>query len=563
MTTSKPVHESSQDSLPSGKNEPNRMSPWALISISLGITLGVSFVAGIVQWLQEEKTRLLFIGLDGMCFYLAFGFSTFVAIGIGVAYFRPSKRLILMSVALISTAYYGFSSLVKIDGYFGNRTPRYTWVWTPKAEDEIKTYFTSRTTFELPVPAEDLFLPGEGDSPELLGPGRSGKVPHLNLASNWEDRQPELLWRHPVGLGWSGFSIVGNGAVNLEQREEKECVVCYDLQSGRELWCHGENVRFNHEHGDGPRTTPTIHKGRVYSFGATGILTCVDFKTGCLVWKQSSFLDPEKENLMFGMSGSPLVVNDMVIVTPGAGLGASAIAYSIDTGSEAWRCGDDPASYASPVAVSLCDRNQILSFNGAGLRSYSELGRNLWLQPWVTQGDSRVNVAQPIVLAGSDIDQSIGTEDSDSQWAKVLISSGYDKGTALLKITRTGDRWTSEVVWESKQLKSKLSNFVVYDNHAYGLDNGILTCIGLKDGERVWKRGRYGHGKILLVHDKLLIQAESGEIVMVAATPTLHLELAKFEALSSKTWNNHALAGDILVVRNDREAAAIRLPVTD
>ncbi len=105
-----------------------------------------------------------------------------------------------------------------------------------------------------------------------------------------------------------------------------------------------------------------------------------------------------------------------------------------------------------------------------------------------------------------------------------------------------------------------MSNFVVHNDHIYGLDNGILTCLDLRDGQRLWKRGRYGHGQMLVVGDKLLIQAESGEVVLVAATPDAHHELAKFSALSSKTWNNLALAGNILVVRNDREAAAFELP---
>ena len=108
-----------------------------------------------------------------------------------------------------------------------------------------------------------------------------------------------------------------------------------------------------------------------------------------------------------------------------------------------------------------------------------------------------------------------------------------------------------------------MSNFVVFEEHLYGLDNGILTCIDLVDGQRRWKRGRYGHGQMLLVGDKLLIQAESGEVVLVAATSDEHRELGKFNALFSKTWNNLALAGNVLVVRNDREAAAFELPLEE
>jgi len=573
MSHSKDTPDTSLANQPIGgaaKATGKRVSLLKISALALGLWFGASFSIGLYNWAQEERTRLLFIGLDGMCFYLAGQFTAILIGFVAILYFRPSRRLLATIGGVLFVGYFGFSNIVRVDDYFGNRTPRYSWVWTPKVEDNIKTYLTSRKTKDHGIVAEDLFLPTETDFPELLGKGRTARIDHYSFPANWDEHPPQLLWRHPVGLGWSGFAVVGSVAVNLEQRDDQECVVCYDVRNGSELWSHGETLRFNHEHGDGPRTTPSIHKGRVYSFGATGVLTCVDLKTGNLVWKQSVFDDPVTQNLLFGMSGSPLVLNGMVIVTPGAGTGGSAIAYDTDTGSEIWRCGDDPASYSSPVAMNLCGVNQILSFNGAGLRSYSEHGQSLWLQPWVTQGDSRVNVAQPMLLSSDQIDESTGSDAFGNPWAKVLISSGYDKGTALLKITRTDDQritdqwttdqWTTEVIWESKQLKSKLSNFVAYENHAYGFDNGILTCIDLKNGERTWKRGRYGHGKMLLVQDKLLILAETGEVILVKAAPDSHQELAKFEALSSKTWNNIALAGDIIVVRNDREAAAFRLP---
>jgi outer membrane protein assembly factor BamB len=253
------------------------------------------------------------------------------------------------------------------------------------------------------------------------------------------------------------------------------------------------------------------------------------------------------------MSGSPLVLDDQVVVTPGADQGASAISYSLETGNEFWRSGDDRAAYSSPIQSHICGERQVLSFNGAGLGCYATDGTPRWLHPWLTQGESqRVNVAQPVVLPADP------TRMADS--TRVLISSGYDNGTALLEIQRTASEFNVAVVWHSKNLKSKMSNFVVHGQHIYGLDNGILTCLDLNDGQRKWKRGRYGHGQMLLVGDKLLIQAESGEIVLVAASPEEHRELAKFNALSSKTWNNLALAGNTLVVRNDREAAAFELP---
>ena len=525
-----------------------------LILFPIGIGLPLSIAISFVQWLQEEKTKLYFIGLDGMCFYLAIGLFAIAASGLGIIRFRPRKRTLLISAVVVSLVLFGASKLLRIDGYNGDRTPRITWRWKPKTEHNIKAYLTSRTVNERELSIESVFRPTMNDFPEMHGVNRTAKIDCVDLKTNWNTDAPTLLWRHPVGLGWSGFAVVGNAAVTLEQRDEFECVVCYDVRNGIELWCHREGTRFNHEHGDGPRTTPTICDGRVYTMGATGILTCLEFSTGEQHWKQSVFSDPISQNLIFGMSGSPLVVDGLVVVTPGAGVGAAAIAYDMDTGVMVWSSGDDPASYSSPVAATLFGKKQVLSFNGAGLRSYGLDGQALWFQPWVTQGDSRVNVAQPKVIS---------EEALTADRVKVLISSGYDMGTAMLNVSYVDDCWSSEVLWESKLLKSKLSSFVVHENFAYGFDNGILACIDLTNGKRAWKGGRYGHGKMLLVRNKLLIQAESGQIVLVAATPTAHMELSRFEALTSKTWNEMALTGEVLVVRNDCEAAAVRLPVTE
>jgi outer membrane protein assembly factor BamB len=254
------------------------------------------------------------------------------------------------------------------------------------------------------------------------------------------------------------MAIVGGVAVGLEQRSEQECAVCYDLQSGEELWAHGEEARFQSEHGDGPRSTPTIHAGRVYTCGATGIVCCLELATGELLWKRDLFKDTTTKPPYFGFSCSPLVAGEAVIVTPGIQPGGAMIALALDNGDELWRSGDDLTSYASPMQASLCGYSQILSFNGEGLRSYDHLGTPLWFYPWLTQGESRVNVAQPVIVRESDGDAE---EDVAS---RVLISSGYEMGTALLQVACHQGAWSVETLWKSKYLKAKLSNFVCTTN---------------------------------------------------------------------------------------------------
>jgi len=517
--------------------------------------IGLSLFVLFVQSLKDKNTQLLLQGLDGMCYLFAIAIGLFFASGIAMLIFQPRLKTLAIATAILIVGGYSFSKLVRIDSFYGNRTPRLAWRWSPNAEQRNRAFFTSVPLSKSRPSLSDLFRPTPYDFPSFLGIARNARIDNVELIADWEKHPPKPLWRHPVGLGWSSFAVVGGVSVTLEQRDENECVVCYDVRTGVELWCHREATRFMNEHGDGPRTTPAIQNGLVVTMGGTGVLTCLDLSSGILQWRQTVFADPSKQNLIFGMSGSPLVFDDKVFITPGAGQGTSAILYSLSTGDELWRSGDDPTSYASPSKVSLGGIEQLLSFNGEGLRSYGLDGKQLWLHPWVTQGESRVNVAQPVVVQ---LNPDNASSESSSH---VVISSGYDNGTALLKISRLDDKWMTEVVWHSKHLKSKLSNFVEFEKHIFGFDNGILTCLDLTNGNRMWKKGRYGHGQILLVKDKLLIQAESGEVVIVATNPSAHQELARFSALTSKTWNNPTVAGKILVVRNDREAAAFELEV--
>ena len=547
-----PQNDASPDRPFSQTPAPEKCSPWLLLAMPVGVGSALGLVITIVRSLQEVDTRSIYLGLDGMRLPLLLGAILLTVSIILLAWIRPKVKTVVALSAVLVVVGFAFYRTVRIESFYGNMIPRLAWRWSPTAEQQIASYLTSASVSTKKIDGQSsVFSETTHDFLEFLGTNRDAKISGVDLATDWNQHPPKPLWRHPVGLGWSSFAVVGSAAINLEQRGESECVVCYALKTGEELWCHAEPSRFEDEHGDGPRSTPTIHAGKVISMGANGTLTCLELTTGKLLWKRETLPNPEQQNLLWGMSGSPLVVDGHVIVTPGAGEGASAVSYSLETGEEAWRSGDDRAAYSSPVQSQICDERQLLSFNGAGLRAYAMDGTQRWLHPWLTQGESqRVNVAQPVVLPAVANDPT----------TRVLISSGYDNGTALLEIKREGEQFKVAEVWLSKNLKSKMSNFVVHDNYIYGLDNGILTCLDLNDGQRCWKRGRYGHGQMLLVGDKLLIQAESGEVVLVAAKPDTHQELGKFNALFSKTWNNLALAGNVLVVRNDREAAAFELP---
>jgi outer membrane protein assembly factor BamB len=153
-----------------------------------------------------------------------------------------------------------------------------------------------------------------------------------------------------------------------------------------------------------------------------------------------------------------------------------------------------------------------------------------------------VNSAQPIV----------------TDPAHVLVTAGYDHGAALVEVARRDGRFAARTVWENKNLKSRFNSPLLHRGFVYGFDEGIFACIDAATGERRWKGGRYSYGQALLAGDRIIVLTESGELVLVEATPEAHREIARFPAIEGKTWNHPALAGGILLVRNEREMAAFR-----
>jgi outer membrane protein assembly factor BamB len=231
-----------------------------------------------------------------------------------------------------------------------------------------------------------------------------------------------------------------------------------------------------------------------------------------------------------------------VVVSAGGADGRSLVAYDAATGQPSWHAGSDGSSYSSPLLARLAGSEQIVIFNRGSLAGHDpESGALLWEHPWPA---AQPNVAQPLPLP----------ED------RLLASSGYGVGSKLFQLSREQEVTRATLVWESPRLKSKFANLVFHQGSVYGLDDGVLVCLDPATGERRWKAGRYGHGQVLLAGGTLLVQTEGGEIVLVAPDPSGLKELARFQALDGKTWNPPALAGHLLFVRNDREAAAYDLP---
>jgi len=462
---------------------------------------------------------------------------------------RVRTRVRLTGLVVVLVLVVAGTQLVRIKGVTGDLEPLLKWRWAATPDETLP-----RGGLDSPGlgPGPGLVPdppPGAADYPQFLGPNRNGTLEGLGLARDWNVRPPREVWRREVGAGWSSFAVAGGIAVTQEQRGPDEMVVAYRLATGEILWTHSDPERYETTiAGIGPRATPTVADGRVYTLGATGILNALDLATGQRFWTRNIVEDNKTVNPEWGRSGSPLVVDDVVVVSAGGSAGRSLVAYDRGTGERAWSDGDDFCGYSSPYPTTLAGVPQILIFNRGSVVAHDpSTGQVLWSFPWPPE---QPNVAQPLPLPGD----------------RLLVSSGYGIGSKLLRVVRRegedGEpRLDTELIWESPRLKAKFTNPVLHDGYVYSLDDGTMVCLDPETGERRWKRGRYGHGQVLLVGDLLIVTTERGDVVLVETDPDEHVELGRVKAVEGRLWNPPALAGRYLLVRNDREAVCYELPM--
>jgi outer membrane protein assembly factor BamB len=377
--------------------------------------------------------------------------------------------------------------------------------------------------------------------PGFRGPLRDGVVRGTRIATDWTKAPPVEVWRRKIGPAWSSFAVRGNLLYTQEQRGDEEIVASYRLASGAPVWRHKDATRFWESNaGAGPRATPTLSGGRVYTLGGTGIVNALDADRGTVIWSHNAASDAKQTMPYWGFAGSPLIVDDLVIVAVAGRL----VAYDRDTGKPRWMGEPKGMSYASPHLMTLGGVNQVVLLTDTGATSVSLAdGKKLWEHAW-----SGFSSLQPAMIPDGD----------------VLISSGGSMGglgTRRLAVTLGPSGWNTAERWTSNGLKPYFNDLVVHKGHAYGFDGRILACLDLADGTRKWKGGRYGNGQLVLLpeQDLLLVLSEDGELALVSATSDGFKELARAPALEGKTWNHPVLVGDLLLVRNDQEMAAFRL----
>jgi outer membrane protein assembly factor BamB len=438
---------------------------------------------------------------------------------------------------------FAWFSLLRMDGLDADLRGEVSWRWTPTAEDLVR----AEKKYSLPdnTLPEWKAAPRAGDWPRFRGPQQNGVVRGVRIATDWNSNPPRRVWRQVVGPGWSSVIVVNGRLFTQEQLDDHEMVVCYDAESGELLWKHKDKARFYHPvSGPGPLATPTFDEGRLFTLGATGILNCLDASTGKRYWSANLADDVDAKPPMWGFSGSPLVVDGLVIVFAGGENDHDLVAYDVKSGKRAWSAPAGKNSYSSPLLATLADKKQCLLLTDAGLTSVDPAsGYVLWKAGEPMPGAPRT--VMPFVLGST----------------QLFAGTIGGTGVSLLEVTRKGDTWDVETRWESSALNPEFPDFVVHKGHAYGFDGATFCCVELGEGNRRWRKGRYGRGQVVVLEEQslLLVVSEKGELILVKANPDRHEEVARFQALNSKTWAPPVVVGGRLYLRNNKEMACYEL----
>jgi outer membrane protein assembly factor BamB len=461
--------------------------------------------------------------------------------------------------------------LVRTGGFTGDFDNDLAWRWTATPEQRLlaqgddETPEPTRTGMpataapppatapavpDVPVAANETRAATSAQSttapewPGFRGRDRNSVVNGVRIATDWSASPPKEMWRRAIGPGWSSFAVRGDLLYTQEQRGDEEIVAAYRVSTGAPVWKHRDAARFWESNGGaGPRGTPTLSNGRVYAFGATGILNALDAADGRVVWSRNVAADSERNVPDWGFSSSPLLIGDLVIVAAEGKL----VAYDVASGSPRWFGPNGGLGYSSPQLTTIDGVPQILLLNGGGATGVAPAdGEKLWDQQW-SGGAAAAPILQPASMENGEL----------------LITDGQGGGIRRVAVVNGEGGWTVAERWKTSGLKPLFNDFVVHKGRAFGFDGSILACVDLADGQRCWKGGRYGSGQLVLLpeQDLLLVLSEEGDVALVAAVTDGFREISRFKAIEGKTWNHPVLVGDVLLVRNGEEMAAFKLPL--
>jgi outer membrane protein assembly factor BamB len=503
--------------------------------------VGLLLALAVVVALSDATAR----GVVTMSVTAPMGFAAF-ALAAAFVRRRPALRRTWIAL-VVGTLGFACTLLLRNEGLTGEFEFGLRWRWAPTS-DELLLAEEREAGEGAAAPAPDGPTPADLEDPVwpgFRGAARDGRTSGAGLGADWEASRPELLWKVRMGPGWSSFAVAGPFLFTMEQRGPVEATVCLRADTGERVWRREIEARFDDPlGGPGPRATPTLADGALYTLGARGNLARLDPATGSVVWEVELTEVAETEPPIWGFASSPLVLGDLVVVFAGGEGDLGTLAFRAESGELVWSAPAGPESYSSAHLMRIADRDCVVMLTNLGMDVLAaDTGEVLLAYSW---GHNGYRVLQP---------QRVGETD-------VLVPTGLGSGTRRVRLSTEDGRLAAQEVWTSRFLKPDFSDLVTHGDHAYGFDTARFTCIDLETGERAWKEGRYGSGQVLLLQDqeRPLVIAESGELVLLAADPTEHRELARFQALEGKSWNHPVVAGNRLYLRNSQEAACYRLP---
>ena len=379
------------------------------------------------------------------------------------------------------------------------------------------------------------------DWPQWLGPNRNGVSDETGLATNWPRSGPRVLWRTPLGEGFSAISVVGNSAYTMFADGSTEYAICLDASTGKERWRVQTGSKFyDPEGGNGPRSTPSVDGNSVFVLSAEGHLFALNKETGKESWSHSFTKEYGSRVPGWGFSTSPLIEGDLLLVEVGGPSEKSLIAFDKTTGQIVWSSQSDRPSYAAPLSVTVEGTRQIIFFPATGLVSVSpEKGTLLWRHRWQTGPE--VNAATPVFVPPN----------------QIFISSGYGKGATLLTLRQDNGQFRVREAWRSKVMKNHFASSILHNGYLYGFDNAILKCIDAKTGEEQWRKRGFRKGSLIVAEDHLIILGEQGLLALAEATPEGYKEKTSARVLSGRCWTIPTLANGKLYLRNLKEAICL------
>jgi outer membrane protein assembly factor BamB len=393
--------------------------------------------------------------------------------------------------------------------------------------------------------AADVYWPG------WRGPGRDGWVGGFQPPAQWPVTLKQA-WQAEVGTGYAS-PVVADGRVFQHARQgEDEVVWCFDLQTGAVKWKQSYAAPFKiggggEYHGKGPKSSPALADGRLFTLSIAGVLSAWNADTGELLWRRDYAERFKKGHPYWGASTSPLIDGNRVVVHFGTDDAGALMALDAATGDEVWSQGDVGAAYASPILAEIQGVRQIVELNMDGLAGVdSQSGRRLWEYPYPQVGKDQ-NMVTPVFHNG------------------VVLLGGENRGIRALEPRLAEGAWTVHERWHQKDVALNMSSAVVNGDLLYGFshyEKGRIFCLEIKSGEVVWKGPpRTGENVALLsIPSHVVALIDTGELQVIAARGERSERLASYRVAETATWAPPVLLPKGILVKDNETLTLWSLP---